>query len=700
MAKQKISNERGAPTLEIGGKRVSPVVYCLSDFPGARSNTAYAQTNIKNFGEKGVFLIGADTGLHLGWHKETEFDPAPLREEISAVLDANPEARILLRLHVNPPYWWLRDHPRECVVYRKPDGDIPGIDNGEHPRLIDGDNKHKYMRASIASRVWLREACEKIRLFLTALEGTRELEALLAVQVAYGVNGEWHQWGTDVSGPMCAYFKEYIKRIYGTEDALRQAWNDPEVTIETAQYHPEVTEEGDEGCLLDPQKSRRAIDAKKCNQNLMAETILALCRTVKQCAPQLLCGVFYGYQLGMGEKMTISGHLCVDKLYEAEGVVDFLCGPYAYLENRKSDQVPMQRALLESHRLNGMLWLTEMDDSPVGTAWQEGGDPAFREETFSRMRRETLQPVLGGHGFWFYDHRIVERLVPPGHENSIACSIYRKKGWWDAPDLMEEVERIRAMADKVVARPYQPAADVLVVYDTESYYYRQRILERSYVLHHAIARTGVVFDYIYAKDLERCDLQRYKCVIFVNSFVLTPERRKQVRKLTEGMQRVFLSAFGYCDGERLSEDNISAAVGMTVKKLQKEQPGFTLTFDPAQNVEMQEGSYPVFAVEDPEAQVLGRFPGGEVACACKGKDVYVAAQELTPALAAYLLERAGVHRWCDSGEPILAGSGFVAINCQRAGQRTLTLPGGKNITVTARGYATYVYDMQTGEQVL
>ena len=199
MNKYEISSERNAPTLRINGQNVPPVLYCLSDIPGSRSNTAQAQKNIKNFADAGIQLVSADTCLHLGWHKVSPFDPEAMREEIGAVLDANPNAKVFLRLHMNPPYWWLRDHPEECVVYRYPDGDRPGVDDGEQDRLIrgDGGSPHLCMRVSLASKVWISEAKEKLILFLESLKGTREGDALMAVQFACGIFGEWHQWGID-----------------------------------------------------------------------------------------------------------------------------------------------------------------------------------------------------------------------------------------------------------------------------------------------------------------------------------------------------------------------------------------------------------------------------------------------------------------------------------------------------------------------
>jgi hypothetical protein len=126
MSVTEIKIDSGLPSIYIDGVKVPPVLYGLSDIPGSKSCTAQAQRNIYAFAKAGINLVNADTGLHLGWHRITPFDTEPLIQEIAGVLDANPKAKILLRLHMNPPYWWLRDNPDECIVYRTPEGDFPG----------------------------------------------------------------------------------------------------------------------------------------------------------------------------------------------------------------------------------------------------------------------------------------------------------------------------------------------------------------------------------------------------------------------------------------------------------------------------------------------------------------------------------------------------------------------------------------------
>ena len=532
MSECKIVNRKGYPELYIDSSPVVPIVYALSDFPGAKSNTVYAQRNIRNFGDAGINIVALDTDLRLGWRKGIPFDPEPLIAEISDAMEANPKAKFIIRLHVNAPYWWCKDNIDECVVYRTPEGDHLGVDRGEdYVRLIRGDRDE--IRASAASEKFLTEASDNIKVFLEAIKGTPEGDALLGIQPAYGRCGEWHSFGPDVSRPKKEYFKRWLKEKYKNEEALRGAWNNPAVTFDTAEFHPECFRPGDDISMRDPRLSQDVTDSQIAYQEANVDALLRLCRAVKSVMPNILCGSFYSYIVCVSEGiMPIAGHLAIDKIYQNRDVIDFLAGPACYAGNRKSDGVPMQRALLESHRLNGLLWLTEMDQPPVDTDIIAGGSLEKMDETLSVLYRNAFMPLLSGEGFWFYDHRLLigktarrpEELPEGARINPFASSIYHKKGWWDNPHIMKKIGDMRAFAETVRERNYSVNSDVLIVIDPDSYYHRAAAIDGDgyYTILESFGRAGVATNLIYARDLDKCEISKYKCVIFASSFALSP----------------------------------------------------------------------------------------------------------------------------------------------------------------------------------
>ena len=117
-------------------------------------------------------------------------------------------------------------------------------------------------------------------------------------------------------------------------------------------------------------------------------------------------------------------------------------------------------------------------------------------------------------------------------------------------------------------------------------------------------------------------------------------------------------------------------------------------------IELPDTLSPLFCVEQEGAEVLAAYDNGTAAAAICGNDVYIHLQYLPLSLIKPLMQRAGVHIWCDSDEPVLAGAGLAAVNCQRAGVRTLTLPNGKQIVIETKGYETPMFDIETGERVM
>lgn len=704
MSEYRIVNRKGYPELLIDGISVVPIVYALSDFPGAKSNTVYAQRNIRNFREQGINIVSLDTDLRLGWRKGLAFDPEPLIAEISDALEANAYAKFIIRLHINAPYWWCKDNLGECVIYRKPEGDCLGLDQGEdYVRLIRGDKTNE-LRASAASEKFLSEVCENIKIFLEALKGTPEGEALLAIQPAYGKNGEWHSFGPDVSLPMKEYFKKWLTDKYKTEEALKASWNDASVTFDTAEFHPECYHPGDDISMRDPRYSQNTTDSQMAYQQSNVDAIIRLCRTVKNTMPNILCGSFYSYIVGTGgDNMTIGGHLCVETIYNNRDVIDFLAGPFCYSDNRKSDGVPMQRTLLESHRLNGLLWLTEMDQAPVDTDLYVGGNPDKINETLSVLQRNAIMPLLCGESFWFYDHRLLpgktartsEDVGPGVKLNPFASNIYRKKGWWDNPNIMNEIGKLRQFAEVVRERDYSVNADVLIVVDNNSYYHRANVVDGYYKILESFGRAGVSCNLIYACDINKCDMANYKCVIFASSFAITPSERKLYDEKTKNTTVVYLNNHGYCDKATLSEENISAAVSMKMARRVEN----AMFYEDGTKEDIPEKMQPVFSPDAEGAKVLTRYEDGTAAAVHKENKIYIPTVLISERMANYIVDVSGAHRFTVSREPVVTGFGYVMLNCQYSGKRTLTFPSGKTIEVETTDFSTMVFDIESGERV-
>lgn len=697
----RIYNNR--PDIYINDHLVSPIIYGLSDIPASRSYEGQAQHNIANFGQAGINMVQVDTAIHYGWKKDQPYDMSEICREVAGATVANPNAAVIIRLHLNPPHWWMAEHPEELTVY----GDCESVDSCDPDRLIAGD-LNGTIRVSLASERWRREAGNILAQICRELPDTAEGRHVIGIQPACGVFGEWHQWGffehdPDYSPCMTRAYRRYLRHKYGTDDALRQAWNDPAAAVATAVLPGmEQRNEMMNGMFRDPIVGRPTVDSLKALQLAGPETILHFCRIIKQTWPRpILTGVLYGYFFNVGSRAPIGGHLEPWTLLDSP-YLDYFSAPFMYQPaNRNPGGLGHSRGLLESIRLHGKLWLTEMDQAPFGTEKFKGGDPTQHRDSSAIMLRNTMEPFMHGMGFWFYDHR----LVPSG-------SIYHKDGWWDNPALMNTIRKIKAVYDEKQKDPFVPAADVTVVYDTESCYHMAldgKInmlfdIDVEYASLDAVGHAGAAYECMYLHDIEKVDWNSKRVVIFYNACYVPKSKRDFIKeKIARGGRHlVWIYASGYSDGEGLSERLITELTGIGVEKCPT--PQTVITFGnalPAGQCESPGEWTPLFQVNDSAAETQGTFSNGGVAAAKKQLSdstawffsLPISSREIFRAI----FRLAGAHLYSTAGEALNAGNGIITIHCINGGQAKIVLCNGTPVTFDAAAGETLVLDAETGD---
>lgn len=698
--------EGGKPNLYINGKKSIPMIFCLSDFHAADPMTAYAQKNIKAFGEKGIDLVQIHIFLHKTWHKITPFSVEYLKGEMSAVLRANPNAGIILRLHLSPPYWWLRDNPDEVCVYGEGES---YRDNGEDSERLIKDDAENFLRVSLASEKWKKEAGEQVKKMLAEIAKYEEGDHLVGIHVACGVYGEWHQWGfgsyqPDYGKCMTHYFRKWLKEKYVTDENLQKAWKNATVTIDKAELAPPESRCFDRG--LDfrvPGDDVYAVDSLRALQRSVSNAIEYFAEIIKSAWERpILVGTFYGY-VDNWYQSSVGGHLDAEYL-STSTFIDYWSAPFMYSpQARNPGGVAIARGLLESARLNGILWLTEMDSAPLGTENFVGGDPARNAESVALLRRNVLEPFSKGMGMWYFDHRIFAFLSSAKNNGSI----YEKFGWWDSEVMMNEIGFLQKVVKTYASLEYHPEADVLVVYDSEYYYYAPgnsimsgTIFPEWYL---TLGKSGVAYDSIYLHDIEKAEINRYKCVIFYNAIRLTEDKRKFIKEriCTENRHVVWINAIGYLDDEgkdlALVKDVTGFDVGIedtnyTDIKIIKN--GKTISAD---------GSFvsQFFIEDDANTVKIAEYANGRTAGAMREYATYISWQFMLPPLDIDLLRTifstADIHFYSDGGQALLVGAGMIIVTSE-VGEVVLHLKNGKHIHDHFDKATTAIYDLESGER--
>jgi hypothetical protein len=469
------------------------------------------------------------------------------------------------------------------------------------------------------------------------------------------------------------------------------------------------------GVFRDPVREQRVIDYFTCVHELVAENILLYARTVKESWPRpIVTGTFYGYYFSVFGRQAAGGHLALHRILRSP-YVDYLSGPQAYEpEAIKNGDPYRSRSLLLSIRLNGKLWLDEMDvDDNIPIPKTPRHDLLARNSV-ANVRRNVLFGLTKGTGMWFYDFGVggvdLDEVRPIGRGS---------RGTWDHPWVLRDIRAMKELGERALRERYQSGADVLFVYDTKSFFNTASLRGTDPVSNTLIDyatlqafRSGVVFDAVHIDDLELVDLTPYRVVVFGNTFLLTAQQRKQIAKRVarDGRTLIWFYAPGLLDGETIDEERIATTSGIRVVRtslvrvpeIALKKPFDSSTTYTVGNLPL----VPVFAVDDVDAQTSGIFTEtGQPAVARKIFQNHVAWYVGLPNTGAEplrtILSQSGAHVYSSQGDIVYDGGGVVVVHMREGGEHRVVLRNGKElIFILPEGATTLALDSATGDVLL
>lgn len=644
-----ITASGGRAELYVDGVKTPPILYALSDIPAAKAWQDCSQRGIKNFGNVGINIVCVDTSIHEDWSEDGVYEPRALYRDMEAVLRANPNAKIITRLHLNPPYWWLHKYPEERMGYRKKteeDGKISYIepeitDSGAYgDRTIARKHLPFELRVSIASEQWIKDVCGVLDQLCKKVKASPLGDALIGIQVAYGHCGEWHAYEHSGYGePMRKLYVKLAKEKYGTIENLRRYYGaeadfDNLKLPEPDEYDKAFSE--DENFVLPPEKYARLIDFSRTYSYASAEAISRFCKTVKESWGEgILAGAFYTYFFYTGR--AENAHHETEKIFSDKNI-DFLASPCAYTDNKISGNMNMIRYVAESCRINGKLMLCEMDQGYRSVNYTAGNLYVCEneEEYASIVKRNIMENIMLGNGAWYYDHRVVP------------SSIYEKEEYWNNAERLDNISKLQRVCEALEKKEYRKSTDVLVVVDAESKYYTWTSFGSSFSFINAVGRSGVGFDRIFLKDLKKTDISRYRCVLFVDCSYVSVEDYDFIKNqvLIEGRTVILIGRF---------------------------------------------------------AKVVGDFANdAQLLIDEKSKSCRIVATEefvTDPGFYKELFTEAGAHIYTDGDEVVIADNDLVMVHTRERSEVNIHLHSG-DILVRTPKYSTVVYNTKTGEKIL
>lgn len=694
----------GKPTLFVDNHAVAPDFYALTHAYGARwSWEEVPQRNLKNFADLGFRLFQLDLYFEDIWYKNTDtLDIAKARRQVRGLLEVCPDAAVVIRIHVNAPFWWNEQNPQECTQYA--DGPVDQRIYGAPFNNEDGD-VDRPLRASLASMKWRKESGERLREFCIRMAQTPEGNSVIGIHVSGGVYGEWHYWGfinhdPDTGPAMTAYYKQWLQRKYKTSDALQKAWKTTRYDFTNVTV-PDSTERNftaDEG-FRDPEKEQRVIDYFSAQQEAVAEDIEYFTSIVKATWPRpLIVGVFYGYLHMTFCRQAAGGHLMIERILNCP-TVDYLAAPQSYWGAAQlAGGSGNSRGVIESAILHGKLWLDEMDNGHIkqkvaldAARNTDKHDPQY----LPVLQRSAIYPLMRGTGLWYYDFGPRESM-----------------GWWDHPAYLKSIREVKQLFDSRVDKLYAPVADVLYVWDQEVFLHVKNgwtpvsynLIDQSF---EEALRSGTVSDQIYLFDLDKVDLNKYKAILFMNIYKLSEEQKQFIAKKVAANGRTLIWNYlpGYTDGKSNSLDYVKALTGIDIRPFPSDKTPEVSIKGSGSSYAFEAPVKPMAVIADAKSEVLATLKGTE--------EVIVARKKMKDCVSVYstlplhdtnfyrsLFKSAGCHVYNEANDFTYVNSGLMMIHTKEGGKRTLHLQNGKEVNVELPPYSTWVLDAQTGQVLL
>jgi|GEM_PF-2964086 len=510
-----VNSSSGAPALYINGERTPATMFTqwkfAPDTPDFQPYPSY---------EEGAKYAGIHIYQPRASGYETLEDWMPVLDEILA---KDPKAYFVMSIWVQSPTDF---------------GFVPNADNEAN---TDASFK---ITASMGSLKWRQMAGLKVREIVRDFSYSKYRDRILGYMLTAGGTGEWIDANLFAS-PTPDFdrslgnqigFRNWLKAKYGTDAAIRTAWNEPTLTLDTAVIPASVTT----GPFLDPALHQDVIDFMTYDSEMVVQAIEYLCSVVKdETNDTRLVGIPYGYTMETAYRGNISGSLAFDKLLNSNAY-DFLAAPYAY-HHRTLDGYSGWHGFADSAKKHNKLWFGE-DDSPTyadSTPIDDGYQYVYDfSDSKALLWKNFMTALTKRVGLWWYDNYGTGQTSTPGLAYELA--------------LMQQL----AEAANVIAQA--DTTEIALVLDETSQFYQTpgaATVDNRYSFNEDLGyfrthlgKIGAPVDVISIDDVVDGLAGGYKMYIFANAYALTSAQRTALSNLkTGGKALVWIKTPGLID---------------------------------------------------------------------------------------------------------------------------------------------------------
>jgi len=668
-AKVRLHYRNGSPWITMGKHSLSGLMYQSPRWPF--DDPRFIE-QIQGLREAGFRFFATGLVVNDLWTGSGQVDEKKILEKLEGALNLAPDGCFMVDIILWAPDWWLRANPDELVGYSNNKSLVWESDNGVPRTTLN------CATASYASEKWRQETGTVLRRIIEVIEKSPYASRVCAYRMDGGIYQEWHYYGMFQEMPdngrrMTERFRTFLRLRYkGDEKALRSAWNDPDVTFDTAQVpDPQTRQNIGTLSLRDNGNNRQVLDYLALHGRMVTETALYFDRVAKKaCRGRALTGNFFGYFYSM-DFPAEGWHLDAAR-YADDPASDFAASPYAYPSFfRKPGGSGLPRTYVESFRLRGNK--AAFLEADTGTHLSGNYSDQYSNGVDSAVRlltRDFAQSLIRGAVIWYFDF---------GN-----C-------WYDDPKILNYFAKLPPILQN--AGDCSSVSEVAVVADLSSVPYQTGSTRDAKLSHvsidenvHELSQSGAMFDTILFEDLLRPEADRYKVFFFPASFYMNEAKIKVVERLRKaGKTLVWNFAPGYLNDSGTSLAQMERVTNLKVEALPVKAKLATVRLGDGREMKaLQRQAWgPLFFVTDPQAKVLGFMPHegknlstyAEKKSGHGGTDVLFTTVKLTRSEWRRIFREAGVHFYSDNyRDTILANRDYVAVTSKDGGERLIRLP--------------------------
>jgi hypothetical protein len=312
--------DHGQPTFFVNGKPFVWSGYATYNFyPGAVNEFFASEANLVHItcaAGRHFHNVGAPT-----WLGGDEYDFGEIEQMVTTALQANPDARLIMRLALGLPPFWYNEHPDSLVCVQSTDG----------RELVWYETES--MVGTLTSEAWRKQQAVAVRKLIQYCASRPWASQLIGFNICCGMTEEWFAWAScdEIIKPV-KYFGDYSVTNQQAFIKWCAARGYPYNRIPDAK----IRNRADYDLFPDDADGRWAAAYNLFMNETTAETIKYFAAVVKdETRRRSLVGAFYGYVVLLtGEaRQSDSGQLGLREVLESDDV-DYLGGVPQHLLRR------------------------------------------------------------------------------------------------------------------------------------------------------------------------------------------------------------------------------------------------------------------------------------------------------------------------------------------------------------------------------